>query len=87
MLLQHADIAEVAACEIRVAADTTIIAAFYVAADVLDETEVTAFAAATLARYKIPRRFVRIDALPRGANNKILRRELRRSQETHNGQT
>lgn len=83
----HPDIAEVAACEIRVKADTSIIAAFYVAADVLNESQLTDFAATRLAHYKTPRMFIRVPHLPRSANNKILRRKLRQDWETAHGQT
>lgn len=85
-LALHPAITEVAACEIRIKADTSIIAAFYVTADVLDEAELNEFAATRLARYKRPRTFIRIDHLPRGANNKILRRQLRQDWETAHGQ-
>jgi acyl-coenzyme A synthetase/AMP-(fatty) acid ligase len=85
-LTAHPDIQDVAACEIRVTSDTTIITVFYVSTDVLDEDQLTGFAAKTLAHYKVPRQFVRIDALPRGANNKILRRRLRQDWETSHGQ-
>ena len=37
-----------------------------------------AYASERLARYKCPRLFVRVDALPRGANNKLLRRAAAR---------
>ena len=87
VLNQFPGLAEAAVCEITVQADTSIIAAFYVSPDMLDETQLTAFAAASLARYKVPRQFIRVDSLPRGANNKILRRQLRQTQEHHNGQT
>lgn len=85
-LATYPDIQDVAACEIRVSADTTIITAFYVSADVIDADQLATFAATHLARYKVPRQFVRIAALPRGANNKILRRKLRQDWETSHGQ-
>ncbi len=76
-LNSHPAIAESAACEIAVKRDATIIAAFYVAAEDPGEAALAQFAAEHLARYKQPRRFIRVDALPRGANNKLLRRALR----------
>jgi len=48
---------------------------------------VTAFAARTLAGYKLPHTYVRVDALPRGANNKLLRKVLRQDWEASHGQT
>jgi acyl-coenzyme A synthetase/AMP-(fatty) acid ligase len=85
-LSTHPAIEETAACEIRVSSDTSIITVFYVSADVIDETELAAYATARLARYKVPRQFVRVENLPRGANNKILRRTLRQDWETSHGQ-
>lgn len=82
----HSDILEAAACEISVKSDTSIIAVFYVSVDVIDEGELASHAASRLARYKVPRHFQRIDQLPRGANNKILRRKLRQDWETSHGQ-
>ena len=73
----HPNIAESAVCEIAVKRDATIIAAFYVAAVDPGEAALAAHAAAHLACYKQPRRFIRVPALPRGANNKLLRRTLR----------
>ena len=87
VLTRHPDISEVAASEITVAPDTTVIAAFYVSPDVLDDAELSTFAAQFLARYKVPRKFVRLDRLPRGANHKIQRQSLRRNWEKTHGQT
>ncbi len=78
---------EVAACEVTVKPGTSVIAAFYVAADVLDADALAAHAASCLARYKHPRLYVRVPALPRGANNKLLRRKLRADWEAVHGQT
>lgn len=85
-LLHHADITDVAAAEIPVKADTTVIAAFYCAPRPLPEADLMAFAAARLARYKCPRVFIHSPALPRGANGKILRRKLRQDYEATHGQ-
>lgn len=84
-LMQHPLVQEAAACEVRVKADTTVIAAFYVSnedlADVLPD-----FTSRKLARYKTPRLFQRVETLPRGANNKLLRKVLRQTWETDHGQ-
>ncbi len=42
-----------------------------------NEAELAAFCAARLARYKLPRRIVFLDSLPRNASGKLLRRLLR----------
>lgn len=76
-LAAHPEIAEVAVTEVAVKPGTSVIAAFYVAARDLPEADLHAFATQRLARYKQPRIYRRIDALPRGANNKVLRKVLR----------
>ncbi|MEX0340894.1 MAG: class I adenylate-forming enzyme family protein [Arenibacterium sp.] len=63
--------------DVQVKADATIIVAFYTAPAPLDEAALKAFAAERLARYKQPRAFVHLKALPSGANGKILRRALK----------
>lgn len=84
-LSQHPAIHEVAATEVAVKADTTVIAAFYTGEE-LPEEDLTAFAAERLARYKQPRLYVHLDALPKGANNKLNRRLIRQQYEVHHGQ-
>ena len=68
---------EVAAVEVEVRPGVTVIAAFYVSDADLPDDALADHAAARLARYKQPRLFRRVEALPRGANNKIARRVLR----------
>jgi len=81
------EIVETAAVELPIKSDASVIAAFYTSSDVLDEDTLRAHAARTLARYKAPRLFIRVDALPRGANNKLLRRKLRDDWKAEHGQT
>lgn len=83
----HPAIEEVAAVEVRISADLSLIAVFYVSPNLIDETALVAHCAAHLADYKCPRIFQKIDALPRGANNKILRKRLRHTYEADHGQT
>ena len=85
-LTAHPLILEAAACAVQIRTGTSVIAAFYVATDVIDEGELRDFMAARLAGYKLPRIYVARDALPRGANNKLLRRVLRQDWETAHGQ-
>ena len=42
-----------------------------------DEVRIRRYLAANLAAYKIPRRFIPMDALPKNATGKILKRALR----------
>jgi acyl-coenzyme A synthetase/AMP-(fatty) acid ligase len=73
----HPAIVESAAAEVTVKADTTVIAAFYVAKGPIDADELERFVAERLARYKCPRIYTRVDALPKGPNGKLLRRAFR----------
>lgn len=86
-LASHPSISDVGACEVTVKSGVSVIAAFYTSTDVLDTEQLTAWCADRLAGYKCPRIFIARDSLPRGANNKLLRRVLRQNWETANGQT
>jgi acyl-coenzyme A synthetase/AMP-(fatty) acid ligase len=80
----HPAILESAAAEVRVKADTTVIAAFYVSTGPVETVELERHVAGRLARYKCPRIYARVEALPKGANGKLLRQRLRESyEETH----
>jgi acyl-coenzyme A synthetase/AMP-(fatty) acid ligase len=85
-MLRAPGITECAAAEVAVRADATVIACFYASAEPLDDAALARHASETLARYKQPRLFVRMPALPRGAHNKLRRRDLRRDWETAHGQ-
>jgi len=74
---RHPGIRECAAVEATVKADTTAICLYYSADAPLAEAELAAWGAEHLARYKQPRRFTRLDALPRNPNGKLLRSRLR----------
>jgi acyl-coenzyme A synthetase/AMP-(fatty) acid ligase len=76
-LASFPELTECAAVETRIDAETTIIRLFYVSDHALDAGALARFASARLARYKQPRAYMRIEALPKGANGKILRRVLR----------
>ena len=77
VLNTHPAILEAAVCAVEVRPGVSVIAAFYTAETALPEADLQAFAAARLARYKQPRIWRHLDALPRGANNKLQRRALR----------
>jgi len=87
VLTAHPMISEAAACAVQVRTGVFVIAGFYVATDVIEEKELHNFAAARLAAYKMPSLLIARDTLPRGANNKLLRRTLRDEWETAHGQT
>jgi len=63
--------------EVAVKDGVRVIAAFYTGPAPLDDTALAAYAKDKLARYKQPRLYVHLTALPAGANGKILRRQLR----------
>ena len=86
-LTAHPQISEAAAVAVQVRPDVFVIAGFYVSQTVIDEDHLRAFAATRLASYKTPRILIARDHLPRGANNKLLRRQLRHEWETAHGQT
>ena len=75
----HAAIAESAAIELEPRPGVRIIALAYVARGAVDQAALEAHAGEHLARYKQPRLFLPVAALPRGANNKLNRRALRES--------
>ncbi len=85
-LLEHPEVREAAAAEVRVKAEASVIAAFYVGETDLDEAALAVHMGERLARYKCPRLYVRVPELPRGANGKLLRRRLRDDFEVHDGQ-
>jgi len=63
--------------ELPVREGVSIVAAFYVpTAAPVAEAELARHCAERLARYKCPRSFRAVDALPRSANGKLLRRAL-----------
>lgn len=85
-LVEHPLIHEVAATEVKIKADTTVIAAFYAGTPVPDASLKT-FAENRLARYKQPRLYVHLDAIPKGGNGKLNRRALRLAWEAEHDQT
>ncbi|KPA22634.1 Benzoate--CoA ligase [Shimia sp. SK013] len=76
-LSRFSGITGVAATDVEIKTDVRVIAAFYTSDHDLDETALKAFAQETLARYKQPRLFKRLDTLPTNPNGKLSRRALR----------
>jgi acyl-coenzyme A synthetase/AMP-(fatty) acid ligase len=85
-LLPHPGINEVAVTHIEVKEGARVIMAFYTGSETLDPAEFDAFARERLAAYKAPRDYIHVDALPTGANGKLLRRALRPIYEDRHGQ-
>jgi acyl-coenzyme A synthetase/AMP-(fatty) acid ligase len=76
VLSDHPDISEVGVTDVAGRSDARIIVAFYTGPKRLAETDLAAYAAQRLARYKQPRAYVHLPALPAGSNGKLLRRAL-----------
>lgn len=79
VMLAHNGVDDCAAVDLAITPDTTVIALFYVGD--ADESSLKAHAGQSLANYKIPRVFKRLEALPRSANGKLLRRKLKTTDE------
>ena len=79
-------LSEVGVTEVTVRPGVSVVACFYVSTDPIADEVLCAHAATRLARYKQPRVYVRVTTLPRNANQKLLRRELRRTWESDHGQ-
>lgn len=75
VLAGHPGAGEVAATELAVGPGRSIIAAFWTGP--AEAAELRALAESALARYKQPREYIRVDALPRTPTGKINRRALR----------
>ena len=65
------------AVEVEVSPGSRIIVLLYCSDQPITEAELADHAGVNLARYKQPRRFIRLELLPRNANNKLNRRALR----------
>lgn len=74
-------VTEIAVTEVPVKADASVIAAFYTGTE-QDPLTLTSLAAERLARYKQPRIWQHLDALPRNPNGKLQRPALRALWET-----
>lgn len=70
-------LSDCAAIELEVSPGNRIIVLVYNSDQPISDAVLSDHACANLARYKQPRRFIRLDALPRNANNKLNRRALR----------
>jgi acyl-coenzyme A synthetase/AMP-(fatty) acid ligase len=77
VLLEHPGIEAVGCAEVAVKQDVSVIGAFYTGPAALPEEDLAAFAEDRLARYKQPRLYRHLPALPTGANGKLQRRALR----------
>lgn len=76
-LLQAPGVTGIGVTEVEVKKGTQVIAAFYTAAEPLNDYKLTDFAKETLARYKQPRLYIHVESLPLSGNGKLLRRALR----------
>ncbi|TRW96721.1 acyl--CoA ligase [Paracoccus sp. M683] len=77
LLSTHPEAGDLAVAELAVGPGSSIIAAFWTGT--APEAQLRALAEAGLARYKQPRDYIRVDALPRTPTGKINRRALRQA--------
>jgi 4-coumarate--CoA ligase len=80
VLLEHPDIVDVGVVGIPLANNTGDIPRAYIvlrAGAMLSDAKVKTFAAASLAKYKIPGEVVFLDQIPKSSTGKILRQALR----------
>ncbi|MFW2544525.1 class I adenylate-forming enzyme family protein [Primorskyibacter sp. 2E107] len=68
---------DIAVTDVQVKEGVTVIAAFYCSPEPLDEDALKAAAAERLARYKQPRAYIHVEALPRNPNGKLQRQRLK----------
>ncbi|CAM5278233.1 fatty acyl-CoA synthetase [Streptomyces abikoensis] len=77
VLYGHPAVAETAVVGLPDARWIEAVTAVVVARDTVTEEELTAYARERLAPFKVPKRVLFADALPRNASGKVLKRELR----------
>lgn len=77
VLLSHHLVQEAGVCGIDDAQWGQVPVAFIVSKEKIDSKDLGAFCYARLARYKVPKDIVFVDALPRNGSNKLMRRKLR----------
>jgi len=77
VLTGHPDVVEAGVIGVNDANWGQVPVAFLVVKKNVPEKELLDYCRMHLAKYKIPRRFFTVPALPRNASNKLLRRELK----------
>ncbi len=77
VLNAHPEITQAAVTDIEVKQDARLIMAFYTAPSPVADAALTSYVQENLAAYKQPRGYFHVEALPTGANGKLLRRALR----------
>jgi acyl-coenzyme A synthetase/AMP-(fatty) acid ligase len=87
VLLEHPAVAEAGCAEVRVRPDVSVIAAFIVprAGARPEARDIEEFVAERLAPYKRPRAYRFVEALPRTANGKLMRSQLKLPPELSQG--
>ncbi|MEM9146275.1 MAG: class I adenylate-forming enzyme family protein [Pseudomonadota bacterium] len=76
-MADHPALADIAVAELPVRPNLALIAAFVVLRDgAVNESSLSTHAATRLASYKQPKLWIPVDAIPRTANGKVLRRAL-----------
>lgn len=76
VLLAHPDVLEAGVCGITDDTWGQVPIAFIVLKQPIEEHELRQFCASKLASYKMPRKFIIVQSLPRNGSNKLMRRKL-----------
>lgn len=76
VLLAHPAVEDIAVTTTQSAEGLALVTAFVVPRDAIDRADLVAWAGERIAAYKIPKRFIAVDSLPRTANGKVQRRRL-----------
>jgi acyl-coenzyme A synthetase/AMP-(fatty) acid ligase len=71
-------LSDCAAIEMEVRKDVRVVGLYYCAPSPIAEADLQAWGAERLARYKQPRIYCQIDAMPRSTNGKLMRKALPR---------
>jgi len=79
IILSHPKISEAAVIGIQDETWGQVPCGFYVlkSGETITDDELTQYCLKILAKYKVPKKWIEIDQIPKNASNKILRRELR----------
>ncbi|MEP5731838.1 MAG: class I adenylate-forming enzyme family protein [Sulfitobacter sp.] len=77
VMLQAPGVTGIGVTEVEIKKNTRVIAAFYTAPAPIKEYTLNDHATEHLARYKQPRLYIHVDALPNNANGKLMRARLR----------
>lgn len=77
VLLSHPSVQEAGVCGVEDAQWGQVPVAFVIVKDAIAEQQLLTFCGERLARYKIPKKIIYVQQLPRNGSNKLMRRQLK----------